>query len=48
MAKKITTTYSSKTKTRRRNKLRPFNGRKKLGPKSAWRGTKKRKRGQGG
>lgn len=34
-------------RTRRRGNLPPLNQRKKLGPKSPWRGVRKRKRGQG-
>jgi hypothetical protein len=47
MAQKIQQNYSAKTKIRRRNNLRPLNIRKKLGPKSAFLGTRKKKRGQG-
>jgi|TARA_R110002167_G_scaffold271571_1_gene478113 hypothetical protein len=44
---KIRQTYVSKKKKLRSNKLRPLNIRKTLGPKSGWRGMKKKKRGQG-
>jgi hypothetical protein len=46
MAKKRSD-YVAATKTKRGKKLRPFNIRKKLGPKSSWRLTRKKKRGQG-
>jgi hypothetical protein len=40
--------YVKKKKTSRGHKLRPLNLKKSLGPKSGWRGMKKRKRRQGG
>ena len=47
MAQKVVSTYSKKTPTRRRKKVRPLNVRKSLGPKSAFAGINKRRRGQG-
>ena len=47
MAQKISVSSASKTKVRRRGNLRPLNTRKSLGPKSSWRGVRKKKRGQG-
>ena len=47
MAQKQTSTYTPRNKTKRRNKLRPLNVRKKLGPHSSFRGMKSKARGQG-
>ena len=47
MAQKAATSYIKKSTTRRRHRVRPLNHRKSLGPKSAFAGIKKRKRGQG-
>lgn len=47
MAQKNTASYSKKSASSRRHRVRPLNYRKSLGPKSAFAGIKKRKRGQG-
>ena len=47
MAKKVQQNYKKRTKVKRRNRVRPLNMRKKMGPKSAFLGIRKKKRGQG-
>lgn len=47
MAKKIGITYEPRTKVKRRRRPRPLNVRKKLGPRSNYRGMKSKLRGQG-
>ena len=45
--KKAIASYDVPTRTRRRGRPRPFNHRKNPGPRSAFRGLRKKKRGQG-
>jgi hypothetical protein len=47
MAQETATPYTKKSTTGRRHRVRPLNHRRSLGPKSAFSGIKKRKRGQG-
>jgi len=45
--KKAGAIYDVSPRTRRRGRPRPFNHRKNPGPRSAFKGSRKRKRGQG-
>jgi|TARA_R110002153_G_scaffold88369_2_gene217641 hypothetical protein len=47
MAQQKSHAYQTKTRVRRRNRPRPLNIRKTLGPRSAFAGSRKKRRGQG-